>query len=281
MIANLSKVLAAGAPGAVASFNVLDADMALALRAAAEENSRPLVLGLAARHAKAVDVPVLAAALARIAEHSRQPVAIHLDHAGPAHGDLIRQVLDAGFTSIMIDGSTLPLEENIKLTGPVVALAKKYGASVEGELGAIAGEEGVADTHGAALKSLGYTDAGEAKRYVEATGIDALAVAVGTAHGIYAAAPTVSFETIARVREAVAVPLVLHGATGVRPEDIRRCVREGIRKINFFSGLLEVAMNRIRADAPQLGHDYLELKKRLASEWKAIGAEQIKLYATP
>jgi fructose-bisphosphate aldolase class II len=280
MIATLSEVITAAAPGAVGSFNLLDLDLAQALVAAAERERRPLVLGLAARHWTAANVPLLAPGLRRLAESCTQPVALHLDHAGPAQADLVRAALDLGFTSIMFDGSSLPLAENIARTAAVVTLARSYGAGVEGELGGIAGEEGVADTSGEAER-LANTDPDEAARFVRETDVAALALACGTAHGIYAAAPQISFETIRDVRAATGRPLVLHGSTGVRPADLRRCVGLGIAKVNFFSGLLAVAMDRMRADAPQLGYDYLQLKQRVARDWTDLAAGQIRLFAGP
>jgi len=279
MIVNLTSVLDAAGPTAVGSFNVLDLDMAAAVVEAAESLRRPVILGVATRHFEAIRTVALAPALRRLAERSAVPIALHLDHASPRQRDLIATALDLGFTSIMIDASQSPLEENIRVTRAVLEQCQPYGASVEGELGGIAGEEGVADTHGASLKALPYTDPSEAARYVAESGVQALAIAVGTAHGIYAAAPEISFATIEHVRDRVPVPLVLHGSTGVRPEDIRRCVGCGIRKINFFSGLLAAAMNRVRLDAPNLGYDYLELKRRIVADCRAVAAEQIGLFA--
>jgi ketose-bisphosphate aldolase len=278
MIASLKQTIQASAPGAVGSFNLLDLDMAQALVAAAEARCRPLVLGIATRHWRAINAPLLAPALRQLAERSPQPVTLHLDHAGPGQHDLIHAALDAGFTSIMFDGSALPLADNIRQSMAAVALAQRYGASVEGELGGIAGEEGVADTRGAATW-VAFTDPAEARQYVQATGVDALAIACGTAHGIYADAPEISFDTVRDVRAAANLPLVLHGSTGVRPDDLLRCVSLGIAKVNYFSGLLAIAMDRTRSYAPTLRHDYLALKQRLAADWKSIAEEQIALFA--
>lgn len=279
MKANLHEVISAGSPGAVGSFNVLDLDMAIAIAEAAETQRRPVIIGIAARHFDLIKTARLAPSLREIMTQCQQPVALHLDHASPSQMDMIRRALDFGFTSIMIDGSELPLAANIAASQSVVALCKPYGASVEGELGGIAGEEGEADQAAAAPETLPYTDAQEAERYVRETGVNALAIAVGTAHGIYKAAPEISFATIEAVAAAVQVPLVLHGATGVRPEDIRRCVRGGIRKINFFSGFLQASMDRLRADAGGLGFNYLEIKTRVAADWRALASEQITQFA--
>jgi fructose-bisphosphate aldolase, class II len=279
MLIPLTTALRTAAPGAVGSFNLLDLDMAQALVAAAENRQRPLVLGVATRHWQAINAPLLAPVLRTLAERCTQPIALHLDHAGPGQFDLIRAALDAGFTSIMFDGSSLSLRENIRLSAEVVNLARSYGASVEGELGGIAGEEGVADTTGPATR-LANTDPVEASRYARDSGVDALAIACGTAHGIYAAAPEISFETIRAVRAVTQLPLVLHGSTGVRPEDLRRCVSLGIAKVNFFSGLLAAAMDRTRATAHALGYDYLKLKQSVAADWQRLATDQIDLFST-
>jgi ketose-bisphosphate aldolase len=279
VLATLAAVLDAAGNGAVGSFNILDLEMAAAVVAAAEERQRPVVLGVATRHFEAVRAALLTPAVLRLAEKAAVPVALHLDHASARQQDLVGQALDLGFTSIMIDASHCSLAENTAISRDVVERCRRYGASVEGELGGIAGVEGVADTHGEALEALPYTDPADAERYVDETGVDALAIAVGTAHGIYSAAPEISFATIEQVRRRVPVPLVLHGSTGVRPDDIRRCVQSGIRKINFFSGLLAAAMDRARRDAPGLGYDYLELKRRMGADWQAVVAEQIELFA--
>lgn len=279
MIANLDSVFRAAEFGAVGSFNILDLDMAAAIIEAAETAHRPVVVGVATRHFEAIRAKCLAPGLRQLAEGARVPVALHLDHATPRERHLISQALDLGFTSIMFDASAFPLEMNAQLSAEVVEKCSGYKASVEGEVGGIGGSEGVADTHGAEIRVLPYTDAKDAADYVRTSGVHALAIAVGTAHGIYKATPAISFNTIDEVRDAVHVPLVLHGSTGVKPEDIRRCVAHGIRKINFFSGLLAAAMDRTRTDGPILGYDFLELKGRIGAGWRTLARQQMELYA--
>jgi fructose-bisphosphate aldolase class II len=161
----------------------------------------------------------------------------------------------------------------------VVESASAYGASVEGELGGIAGEEGVADSGSDTPDAMPFTDANEARRFVEETGIDALAIAVGTAHGIYAAQPQISFDTIAACAKATVIPLVMHGATGVDDADMQRAVHGGIRKINFFSGLLKAGMDEVRSRADSEGNDFLGFNQALRQRWRTIISDQMKLYA--
>ena len=212
--------------------NLFELDLTQALVAASKRTRRPIMLGIAARHWAAANVPLLAPVLQRLAESCIQPVGPAPRPRRPGTSDLVRAALDLGFTGIMFDGSVLSLQENITRTAAVVDLARCYGADVEGELGGIAGEEGVADTSGVAERGAD-TDPGEAARFACETGVAALALACGTADGIYAAAPEISFGTIRAVREATGLPLVLHGSTGVRAEDLRRCVGLGIAKVNF------------------------------------------------
>ena len=278
MKANMQQVFANMASGAVGSFNVLDLNMALAVVESAEALQVPVIIGVASRHFDAVNTPVLAAALIKAIEAAKVPIALHLDHAGPDQMNMIKHALDLGFDSIMIDGSSLPIDENISITSQVVQSARAYGASVEGELGGIAGEEGVADSGTDTPDAMPYTDAFEAKRFVEETGIDALAIAVGTAHGIYTAQPQISFDTIEACAAATSIPLVMHGATGVADADMQRAVRGGIRKINFFSGLLKGGMDEVRSHANSEGNDFLAFNQALRHRWCNTISEQMKLY---
>ncbi|MBZ0096094.1 MAG: class II fructose-bisphosphate aldolase [Sulfuricella sp.] len=278
MKANLTGVLQAAA-GGIGSFNVLDLDMAQAVLDAAEAARRPVIVGIASRHWDSIRAPRLAPSLLAMIEQATVPAALHLDHANERQLDMIRAALDLGFTSIMIDGSHLPFSKNAALTARVVELARDYGAGVEGELGGIAGEEGVADTGADSPEQMPYTDPAEATRFVAETGVDALAVAVGTAHGIYKHEPKIDFDTIRNVAKATPVPLVMHGATGISNEVIRLSVQIGIRKINYFSGLLAEGINEIRETAKLDGYDFLGFKQRLAARWKADVRRQIELYA--
>ena len=279
MRSNLSEVLSAVAPGAAGSFNVLDLDMALAVLDSAEALGLPVIVGIASRHFESIRADVRTASILKAIEGASVPAALHLDHAAPDQLALIRTALDLGFSSVMIDGSKLPLQHNVEVTAQVVEIAHGYGASVEGELGGIAGEEGVADTGVDAPQSVPYTDADEAEQFAHQTGVDALAVAVGTAHGLYADEPKISFDTIRNIARRVSVPLVLHGASGVPDEAMRRCVDDGIRKINYFSGLLKTAMDRVRNDHAVTNNDWFGFKSRLTTDWRREITEQMQLYA--
>lgn len=281
MKADLSSILAAAQPGAAGSFNILNFEMACAIAAAASEVRSPVVIGVAARHFERIHARGLAPALLALAESQPAPVALHLDHALPDQLDMIRQALDLGFTSIMIDGSHLPPEKNLAVTRRVVALARSYGASVEGEMGGLAGEEGHAGSGLESVPVTPCTDPDAAERYARESGIDALAVAIGTAHGVYKAAPVIRFDVLEALRERVPVPLVLHGSTGVTSADIRACIDRGIRKINFFSGLLVASTDVARERAPEIGYDHLKLQEQMFKAWQNVVLDQIALYRNP
>ena len=279
MRANLDKVLQVHAPSAVGSFNILDLDMAQAVANSADALGMPAIIGVASRHFDAIQAPLLTPSLLAIIDAAEQPIALHLDHAAPDQLDMIRQALDLGFTSIMIDGSPLSFDDNVAITCKVVEIARSYQASVEGELGAVAGEEGVADTGNQTVEAMPYTNADEAKLFVDRTGVDALAIALGTAHGIYTESPHISFNTIEAVAKQVTVPLVMHGATGVSDEDINTSVQMGIRKINFFSGLLQTAMEQVRGSCNSQHNDFLAFKGQQSAAWVEVIKNQMKLYS--
>lgn len=263
---------------ATGSFNILDLDMAFSILDCAELLKTPVIIGIASRHFDDIRAPLLVPSLLKAIESSSVPAVLHLDHAAPDQLDMIKQALDLGFTSIMIDGSLLPLDDNIEITQQVVELSHRYDASVEGEIGGIAGEEGVADTQKENPEDIPYTDVTEAQQFISATNVDALAIAVGTAHGIYKAEPHINFDVIKAISTITDIPLVMHGATGVSDLAIQKSITLGIRKINYFSGLLQTAMNEIRS-YNTASNDYHGFKNTLSVQWQKIISEQMKLFS--
>jgi len=159
-------------------------------------------------------------------------VALHLDHAESY--DEIQRALDGGFTSVMIDGSALPFGENVRLTKRVVELARRYGASAEAELGRLVGNEG-----GVSSESDAQTDPLEARRFVEETGVDALAVAIGTAHGFYKRTPKINIERLREIARLVDIPLVLHGGSGTPEDKVAESILYGIAKVNICTEFID------------------------------------------
>jgi fructose-bisphosphate aldolase class II len=175
------------------------------------------------------------------AKASKVPVCVHLDHCETL--DYMKKALDMGFTGVMYDGSTLPYEENLANTRKAVEMAKAYNCGVEAELGALASREG------GAAQAAGpvYTKPEEAVDFCSATGIDALAPSFGTAHGIYKAKPVLDLELVKTISEKTGLPLVMHGGSGVSPEDYRKGIANGLRKINYYSYMSNAGVKAVKA----------------------------------
>ncbi len=235
---------------AVGAFNVENMEMMQAVIAAAEAEHTPVMLQTTPGTLRYADTALFAAMARALAEKSAVPVAIHLDH-GDSFG-LCRRAGEDGYTSLMIDGSKLSLEENITLTRKVVEMASTMPGKpcVEAELGKLGGkEDGLEVRDGEDC----YTDPAEAIRFVAETGIDSLAVAIGTAHGFYKGKPKLAFDRLAQLKDAVSIPLVLHGSSGVPDEDVRCAISLGVCKVNFATELrvayTEAVRDCLSADA--------------------------------
>lgn len=215
---------------AVGAFNAENMEMVKAIIRAAEELKAPVMIQTTPSTVKYASLQMFVGMAEAEARGASVPVCLHLDH-GDSFELAVRAVKE-GYTSVMIDGSKLPFEENIALTKRVVSVAGPNGIPVEAELGKVGGKEddleAVGDTN---------TDPMEAKEFVEKTGIDSLAVAIGTAHGFYVGTPVLDKERLSAIRAAVDIPLVLHGASGLSDDDVRDCVRRGICKVNFATEL--------------------------------------------
>jgi tagatose 1,6-diphosphate aldolase GatY/KbaY len=231
LLTTFEMLLAARRGGyAIGAFNIENMEMAQAVFAAAEEYASPVIIATTPSTAKYAPFDLYYANVAALAISSKAAVALHFDHGDSF--DSAMMALRAGYTSIMIDASHGEFEENIKLTSRVVAAARPCGVPVEAELGKVGGKED--DLDGGCG---GYTDPGEAREFSERTGISSLAVAIGTAHGVYASAPKLDIERLKQIRELVEIPLVLHGASGLDDKDVRECIRAGICKVNFATEL--------------------------------------------
>lgn len=219
---------------AIGAFNVENMEMMQAVIAAAEAEKLPVILQTTPSTLKYADTAVFAAMAEAMAQKATVPVAMHLDHGSSFQ--LCEKAAKDGYTSLMIDGSKLPLEENIELAKKVVELAKSfaYAPTVEAELGKLGGKEDDLEVKDGEDMC---TDPGEAILFVEKSGVDSLAVAIGTAHGFYKGTPKLEFERLAAIRDAVSVPLVLHGSSGVPDEDVKKAITLGVCKVNFATEL--------------------------------------------
>lgn len=213
---------------AVGAFNVNNMEGIQAIIGAAEELKAPVILQASQGGLKYAGVEYIAGLGKLAASQAKVPVALHLDHG--TDFDQVMQCIRNGFTSVMIDGSRFPLEENIAFTKKVVEIAHMVGVTVEAELGKIGGTE---DHITVSDKDATFTDPMEAKRFVEETGVDYLAIAVGTAHGVYKGEPKLDYDRIIEIRNMVDVPLVLHGSSGVPAESLQKAISLGICKINI------------------------------------------------
>jgi fructose-bisphosphate aldolase class II len=213
---------------AVGAFNVNNMEAVQAIMEAAEETKSPVIIQASQGGLKYAGVEYIAGMCKIAAEKASVPVAIHLDH-GTDFKQIIKCIRN-GFTSVMIDASHHPLEENIKITKQIMDIANAAGVSVEAELGKIGGVE---DDIAVDERDATYTDPEEAVRFVKETGVDYLAIAVGTAHGPYKGEPKLDFDRIKVIKERLNMPIVLHGSSGVPEDSIKRAVSLGINKINI------------------------------------------------
>ena len=253
---------------AAVAFNVLHLETAEALAAAAEQTRVPLILGISEnciRYHGGLR-PLVRATLA-VAEGSSAELAVHLDHiTDPV---LIREGVAAGVSSVMVDASALPYDRNVSVTADMVAWCHARGVYVEAELGEVGGKDGV---HAPGAR----TDPADALRFVQATGVDALAVAVGSSHAMTERTITLDKDLISALHAALPVPLVLHGSSGVPDEEIRRAVAAGMTKINISTHLVAVftaAVREVLADRPEL----VDSRKYLGPARDAVAAEAARL----
>jgi len=219
---------------AVGAFNTPNMESLLAIIGAAEELQVPVIIQAAQCHETFIPISVIGPIMIEHAKKSTVPVCVHLDHGETF--EYLEKALEIGFTGVMYDGSVLPYEENLENTKKAVALAQKYGASVEAELGSMGKREsGSGDTTNEDDTKI-YTDPEQAKRFVKDTGIDALACSFGTTHGIYLTKPRLDFSVVENVRvQTAGSPVVMHGGSGVNKEDFHAAVKAGVRKINYFT----------------------------------------------
>jgi len=243
---NLAQMLRTARKGrfGVGAFNGVDSHFLKAIFKAAADTRSPVIINVAEVHLRYLDFEDIAALVRHRANNSGLPVTLNLDHG--VTFPTVERAVRAGFTSVMFDGSSLSHEENVLQTAEVVRLCHANGVSVEGELGAVGGDEGGAlDGH---ADESHFTDPAQAADYVSRTGVDALAVAIGNSHGRYKGTPKLDFERLSVLAGTVGTPLVLHGGSGLSDDDFRRAISLGIAKVNFYTGMSQVALDSLRRD---------------------------------
>ena len=224
---------------AVGSFSVANLEMIQGVVKAAEETKSPIILQIAEVRLNHSPLKIIGPAMLAAAKNASVPVAVHLDHGTTL--ECIGEALRLGFTSVMFDGSHLSFEENIEKSKEVVSMAKPYGAAVEAEIGCVGGSE-----DGSVDIAMRCTSPDQAEIFAERTGVDALAIAIGNAHGFYKEAPQLRFDILESVRDRVSIPLVLHGGTGISEEDFIRCHQSGIKKINIATATFAAAERKVK-----------------------------------
>lgn len=243
MLVNLREILqlAEEQRFAVGAFNTPNLECIHAVLHAAERLNVPVILNHAELHEPVAPLAEIGPVMVQAAKAAKVPVCVHLDHCETL--DYMQKSLDIGFTGVMYDGSTLPYAENLANTKKAVAMAKNYNCGVEAELGALASREGGAANAGGPV----YTDPDEAVVFCTETGIDALAPSFGTAHGIYKSKPVLDLDRVKVIAEKTGLPLVMHGGSGVSPEDYRTGIANGLRKINYYSYMAKAGVQAVKA----------------------------------
>lgn len=252
---------------AVGAFNVENMEMVMAVLSAAEETQSPVIMQTTPGTVKYAGTDFYFANIKTAAQRSKIPVVCHLDHGNSF--ELAVRAFHDGYTSIMIDGSKLPFEENIALTRSVVDVCHAGNVPVEAELGRVGGKEDDLDN----TKSKNpFTDPEEAAGFAERTGCDFLAVAVGTAHGVYKGTPQINFEVLEKIHGLVKIPLVLHGTSGVPEEQVTKCINLGMSKVNYATDL-RIAYTHGVKEYMKGSPDGFDPKK-----YGAFGMEEVRKY---
>lgn len=242
MLVNLVEILnlANEKKFAVGAFNTPNLECILAVINVAEKLNVPVIISHAQLHEEVAPLAKIGPVMVEAAKRARIPVCVHLDHCETL--DYMAQALEIGFTGVMYDGSTLPYAENLENTKKAVAMAKNYTCGVEAELGALASREG----GGVNASGPVYTDPDEAVAFCKETGINALAPSFGTAHGIYKSKPVLDLERVKTISQKTGLPLVMHGGSGVSPEDYRTGIANGLRKINYYSYMSKAGTQAVK-----------------------------------
>lgn len=274
MLVNLNDVLYDAQKNgyAIGLFNTTDTDMLEGAIAAAEELRSPIIIGTAEVLLPFGELKLIAPSLISAAKRASVPVVVHYDHG--LTFERCMEALKLGFSSIMFDASAKERNTNIKETKEIVKIAHSFGASVEGEIGHV-GEGSAEDNNNTNM----YTLPEEALEYITATGVDACAVAIGTAHGAYKSAPKLDFKRLAEIHEAVLQPLVLHGGSGLSDDDFRNSIKYGISKVNIFTDICNAGAEAM-AKGIKENKGYLEIRNEKTEAIKEEVKKKIRLFGS-
>lgn len=280
MLVTMNEVLQDAKKGhyAVGLFNAVSLELAQGIIAAAEETGSPVIFGTAEVLLPYNSLEDLAMILIPMAKRAKVPVVVHLDHG--LHKETCLKALKLGFSSIMYDCSTESYEVNCERVREMTEIAHSYGASIEGEIGHVGGAEGAETAQQQADASKFYTTPQEAKDFVDRTGVDALAIAVGTAHGAYKLPPKLDFDRIRTIARTVPTPLVLHGGSGLTDEDFRKAIEAGISKVNIFTDINIAAVESAMAHFTSMGKGIIDLLPSVREAVKLSVMEKMQLFGS-
>lgn len=273
MLANMKFLLIQAQKGhyAVPHFNVWNVEMLQGAMDAVEEAESPVIISFGSGFLGNTEFDHFSKMMVSMAKASAMPVAIHWDHG--RNMDIVTHAWECGMNALMIDNSSQDFETNIKLTKEVVDKFHIMGIPIEAELGHVGAET----VYEEALANYGYTDPSQAAEFVERTGIDFLAIAIGNQHGVYSSEPKLNLEIVRKVRDSVSIPLVLHGASGIGDEDVRKCIDLGITKINIHTELCQAAMIAVVANQKET---FLKLQQEVRKAVAKRAMEKIKLFGS-
>jgi ketose-bisphosphate aldolase len=273
MLANMKYLLieAQKEHYAVPHFNVWNVEMLQGVIDAVEEAKSPVIISFGSGFLGNTEFDHFSKMMVSMAAASTMPVAIHWDHGRSI--EVVTHAWECGMNALMIDNSSRNFETNIKLTKEVVDKFHIMGIPIEAELGHVGAET----VYEEALATYGYTDPAQAAEFVERTGIDFLAIAIGNQHGVYSSAPQLNLEILEKVRATVSIPLVLHGASGISDEDVIKCIDRGITKINIHTELCQAAMIAVVANQNE---SFLKLQQEVRKAVAKRAMEKIKLFSS-
>ncbi len=264
---------------ALGAFNVHNFNLLHAIIAAGKNKRSPLIINVAEVHLKYAPIEEIAPLVKMAARRADIPIVLNLDHG--LNFDTIIKAIQYGFTSVMFDGSTLSYEDNLKQTQEIVKIAHAVNVSVEAELGAVGGDEG-GGLYGMADEKY-FTDPKLAKIFVQETNVDCLAVAIGNAHGLYKGQPKLDFDRLKEISLQTKIPLVLHGGSGLSENDFKKAIDLGIRKINFYTGMSQPAIEALQESLknPNPGYDlYAQALFSIEKPVQKIVEEQIEIFGS-
>ena len=257
------------------AFSVGNMEMVRGAVRAAEELKTPIILQIAEVRLPNSPLELMGPMMVQAAKEASVDIAVHLDHGLTM--ETVKKALELGFTSVMFDGSRKPFEENISCTREVAELAKQYGATVEAELGLVGGREDGKSDHG-----IRCTDPEDAVVFCEKTGVDALAVAIGNAHGDYPVAPQLAFDVLEEIHNRVDIPLVLHGGSGITDKDFQRAISLGIRKVNIATASFNSLTKKAEEYMAQEGkHNFFDLNEAMTQGVYENVKRHIQVFNTP